>query len=87
MRRCRRNAPACLDGARGRPIRRPQHQQRPFCLARGEAEPLALFQIEGLRENAGRDPGGARMQGFLDRPLGVDIVARFDQRDAAGIEP
>jgi len=84
-RRCR-DAPARLDRARGKPFRRPQQQQGPPGLARGEAQPLALLQIEGTRENAGGDLGRPRMQGFLDRPQSIEIVARFDQSDAAGIE-
>ena len=32
------------------------------------------------------DLGSARSQGFLDRPEGFRLVARFDQSDAAGIE-
>ena len=81
-----RNRPARFDGARGSSFRRPQQQQGASRLARGEAEPLALFKIERSRKKARGHLGRARMQGFLDRPQGIDIIARFDQCDAAGIE-
>jgi len=75
-----RNRPACFDGARCSSFRRPQQQQGASRLARGEAEPLALFKIERSRKKARGHLGRARMQGFLDRPQGIDVIARFDPK-------
>ena len=47
---------------------------------------MALFKIERSRKQARGHLGRARMQGFLDRPQGIDVIARFDHCDAAGIE-
>lgn len=54
-----RDAPARLGRARDSSFGRPEQQQWPAGVARGEAQALALLEIERLRDEADNDPGRA----------------------------
>jgi hypothetical protein len=81
----RADAPARCGSACFERLRRPDEKKWQACIARGEMQLLAGFQIEPV-DHRGDRLRHARMQSFRHGPQRFFAMRRFDQSDARGIE-